>query len=50
MGRLIFTKTIDDLTRPVSFTVPSDNVPRTPFLAKLRDGSGSKVRREIPVR
>ena len=50
LGRCIFTKTIDDLTRPVSFTVPAGNVPRTPFVARVRDENGASMQREIPVR
>ena len=50
LGKQVFMKTIDDITRPVSFTIPESDMPRTPFIAKVRDGKGSTVRREIPVR
>jgi hypothetical protein len=50
IGRTIFTKIIDDITRPVTFTVPQDNVPRTPFIAKFQDENGLTVQKKIPVR
>ncbi len=50
LGRLIFAKTIDEITRLTSFTIPESGMPRTPFVAKVRDGNGTAVRREVPVR
>lgn len=50
LGKQVFVKTIDEITRPVSFTISESDMPRTPFIAKVRDGKGSTVRREIPVR
>ena len=50
LGKLIFAKTIDEIRKPVSFTISGSDVPRTPFLAKVRDNNGTTVRRELPVR
>ena len=50
LGKQIFAKTIDKITRPMSFTIPESDMPRTPFVAKVRDNNGTAVRREVPVR
>lgn len=50
LGRCVFDKQIQNLTSPVSFTVPEANVPNSPFIAKVNDGNGSVVKKLIPVK
>jgi hypothetical protein len=50
LGRCVFDKQIQNLTSPVSFTVPEENVPNSPFIAKVNDGNGSVVKKQIPVK
>jgi hypothetical protein len=50
LGRCVFDKQIENLNRPVSFTVPEGNVPNSPFIAKFNDGNNSIVKKQIPVK
>jgi hypothetical protein len=50
LGRLVFEKRIDDLTKPVSFSIPADQTSRTPFITKVQDQNGATLKKEIPVR
>jgi|WetSurMetagenome_2_1015567.scaffolds.fasta_scaffold143907_2 hypothetical protein len=50
IGRLLFDKTIDNITKPTTFTIPEYDVPKTPFIAKFRDNNGNTIRKAIPVR
>jgi hypothetical protein len=50
LGRNIFSKNIDNITSPMSFTISENNVPQSPFIAKVKDERGVSMKREIPVR
>lgn len=50
MGRCIFSKEVGKLTSPVTFTVPENNVPQSPFITRLENGDGSFVKKRLPVR
>jgi len=50
LGRNIFSKNIDNITSPMSFTIPENNLPQSPFIAKVKDEKGVSIKREIPVR
>ncbi|HEX2956890.1 MAG TPA: hypothetical protein VHO70_08655 [Chitinispirillaceae bacterium] len=50
LGRCVFDKQIGNLNRPVTFTVPEENVPNSPFIAKVNDGNNSVVKKQIPVK
>ncbi len=50
LGKLVFSKNVGEITRPVSFTVPEAGMPQTPFIAKFANEKGTVVRKEIPVR
>jgi hypothetical protein len=50
IGRLIYEKAIDQITGPTTINVPEISVPKTPFIAKVRDENGNTARKLIPVR
>jgi hypothetical protein len=50
MGRCVFSKQIENLTKPVSFTVPEGSVPNSPFIAKVKDGNETLYKKQIPVK
>jgi hypothetical protein len=50
LGRNVFSKNIDNITSPVTFTIPENNVPQSPFIAKVKDEKGVSIKREIPVK
>ena len=50
MGRAVFNKTIDNVTAPMTFSIPETELPRTPFIAKVRNNEVNAVKKEIPVR
>jgi hypothetical protein len=50
LGRLVFEKRIDDLTKPVSFSIPAEQSSRTPFITRVQDQNGTVLKKEIPVR
>jgi hypothetical protein len=50
MGRCVLSKQINNLTSPVSFIIPENNVPKSPFIAKVNDGNQSFYKKQIPVR
>jgi hypothetical protein len=50
LGRCVFDKQIENLNRPVSFTVPEGNIPNSPFIAKVNDGNSTIVKKQIPVK
>jgi hypothetical protein len=49
-GRCLFSKQIENVTRPVSFIVPENNVPQTPFITKVSNSSGAAVKKELIVK
>jgi hypothetical protein len=49
-GRCLFSKQIENITQPVSFIVPDNNVPQTPFITKVSNGSGVTVKKELLVK
>ena len=50
-GRLLFDKTIGNITASNQLTVPANSIPPTPFVIKISDGNGNWVRRTaLPVR
>jgi hypothetical protein len=50
MGRCLLTKQIDNITSPVSFIIPENSVPNSPFITKVNDGNQSFYKKQIPVR
>jgi len=50
LGRVVFDKTIDNITKPVTYTIPEKSLPQTPFIAKVKNGDVTAVKKEIPVR
>jgi hypothetical protein len=50
LGRCIFSKQINNITSPQSFTIPEQNVPKSPFVAKFTDKNGSVYKKQIPVK
>lgn len=49
VGRLLFTKQLDCVTSPVTFTIPEKNIPASPFIAKVKNKDGVLYKKEIPV-
>jgi hypothetical protein len=45
LGRCVFSKQINNITSPQTFTIPEANVPKSPFVAKVTDGNGSVCRK-----
>jgi hypothetical protein len=50
VGRCIFSKQIDDISRSVLFTIPESSLPQTPFITKVSNSNGSIVKKEIIVK
>jgi hypothetical protein len=50
LGRCVFSKQINNITSPQTFTIPESNVPNSPFIAEATDKSGSYYKKQIPVR
>lgn len=50
MGRCIFSKQLENLKAPVTFTIPESNVPNSPFIAKVKDGNETLYKKQIPLR
>ena len=50
MGRCIFSKQLENLKTPVTFTIPESNIPNSPFIAKVKDGNETLYKKQIPVR
>jgi hypothetical protein len=50
MGRLVYDRTVEDINKPTTVNISKFDVPKTPFIAKVRDGNGSIARKQIPVR
>lgn len=50
LGREIFHQTIPNVKSPTSFMIPSSDIPHSPFIAKVNNGNGTFVKKEIPVR
>ena len=50
LGRCVFSKDIGNLTGPVTYTIPENGVPATPFIAKVKDEKGVLLKKELPVR
>jgi hypothetical protein len=50
LGRCGYSIRIDNSTSAAAFTIPKGSLPRTPFIARVRDGGGARVQREMRVR
>jgi hypothetical protein len=50
LGRSIFTKKIESLSSPVSFSIPEGDVPGSPFVAKSSAGNGTTIKKILPVK
>lgn len=50
MGRCVFSKQLENLKAPVTFTIPESNVPNSPFIAKVKDGNETLYKKQIPVK
>jgi hypothetical protein len=50
MGRCVFSKQLENLKSPVTFTIPESNVPNSPFIAKVKDGNETLYKKQIPVK
>jgi len=49
LGRLVFAKNIQDMKTQTSYVIPSTNVPKSPFMTKVNNGSGVFYQKEIPA-
>ena len=49
LGKLIFTKNIQDIKSQSSFTIPSSNIPKSPFITKVNNGNSVFYQKEIPA-
>jgi hypothetical protein len=50
LGRRIFPKDIGNVLSPVTFTIPENGVPPSPFVTKVQDEKGTVLRKEIPIK
>lgn len=50
LGRLLYAKTIDDISVPTRINIPERNVPKTTFAVKIKDDKRSTVQTAFPVR
>ena len=50
LGRCVFSRDFGNLTSPVTFTIPENGVPPSPFITKVQDEKGTYLRKEIPIR
>jgi hypothetical protein len=50
LGRIVYTKIVDNINQAVSFTVLSNQVPNSPFLSKVKNGNGTNVQTMFPMR
>lgn len=49
LGRLVFSKNIQDMKPRTSYLIPSNNVPKSPFMAKVNNGNGVFYQKEVPA-
>jgi hypothetical protein len=49
LGRLVFAKNIQDMKRQTSYVIPSNNIPKSPFMTKVNNGNGVFYQKEIPA-
>jgi hypothetical protein len=49
LGRLVFAKNIQDMKTQTSYVIPSNNIPKSPFMTKVNNGSGVFYQKEIPA-
>ena len=49
MGRLTFSKVFDELKETTTFTVPTGNVPQTPFITRATNENGQSVQATLPL-
>jgi hypothetical protein len=50
LGRQVFRKNVQNINKPMSFTIPSGDMPNSPFVIRVQNNNGSYVKKEIPVR
>ncbi|NLW30501.1 MAG: hypothetical protein GXY77_03490 [Fibrobacter sp.] len=50
LGRCLLTKSIKDFNGPVTFTIPNDKVPKTPFIAETKSEGSALRKKVIPVK
>lgn len=50
LGRCLLTKSIKDFNGPVTFTIPNNKVPKTPFIAETKSESSALRKKVIPVK
>ena len=50
LGRCVMTKEIEDISAPVTFTIPRNITPNTPFIAKAKGSNGSELKKGVPVK
>ena len=50
LGRLVFAKNIQDMKTQTSYVIPSNNIPKSPFMTKVNNGNGVFYQKEIPAR
>jgi hypothetical protein len=49
LGRLVFAKNIQDMRTQTSYVIPSNNIPKSPFITKVNNGNGVFYQKEIPA-
>jgi hypothetical protein len=49
LGRLVFAKNIQDMKTQTSYVIPSNNIPKSPFMTKVNNGNGVFYQKEIPA-
>lgn len=50
LGRQIFQKTVSDIKKTTTFTIPSSDIPNSPFITKVNNEKGSFVQKKNPAK
>ena len=50
LGRCLLSKSIKDFNGPVTFTIPNEQVPKTPFIAETKSEGSALRKKVIPVK
>jgi hypothetical protein len=50
LGQLAFSKKINEITTPTTITIPVSSLPKSPFIARIKNSSGEIVNELLPVK
>jgi len=50
LGRLIYTHNLDNVTTPITISIPENKTPNSAIIAKIKGNSGSTSSRVLPIR